>query len=218
MLRNMIKQNYEEIKKRISEYADINDISIVAVTKYQTVEAANEAITCGITEIGENKVQQLCERDKILLPAKRHLIGHLQTNKVKQAVSVADLIQSVDSERVAVEISKQAQKINKIQEALIEINIANEETKTGASLTEFKNIIQTCASLPNILIKGLMAVMPISAEEYYYEQMHDLFGETAAMNYTNTQIQTLSMGMSNDYITAVRHGSNMIRVGRILFL
>ena len=163
MLQNMIKHNYEEIRKRISEYVDPNAISIIAVTKYQTVEAANEAIACGITEIGENKVQQLCERDKLLLPAKRHLIGHLQTNKVKQAVSVADLIQSVDSERVAVEISKQAGKINKIQEVLIEVNIAAEETKTGATLDEFKNIIQTCGSLPNILVKGLMAVMPISA-------------------------------------------------------
>lgn len=218
MLQNMIKHNYEEIRKRISEYVDPNAISIIAVTKYQTVEAANEAIACGITEIGENKVQQLYERDKLLLPAKRHLIGHLQTNKVKQAVSVADLIQSVDSERVAVEISKQAGKINKIQEVLIEVNIAAEETKTGATLDEFKNIIQTCGSLPNILVKGLMAVMPISADEFHFEHMYNLFCETADMKYTNTQIQTLSMGMSNDYLTAVKHGSNMIRVGRSLFL
>lgn len=218
MLPSMIKDNYDEIIKRISEYADPSSVTVVAVTKYQTIEAANEAISCGITDIGENKVQQLCERNSILLPSKRHLIGHLQTNKAKQAVSVADLIQSVDSERVAVEISKQAEKIDKIQEVLVEVNIANEETKTGASIEELKSILTVCGSLPNIFIKGLMAIMPISGEEYYFERMHDLFQETAAMKYTNTQMQILSMGMSNDYVTAVKHGSNMIRVGRVLFL
>lgn len=214
----MIKHNFDEIKKHISEYVDPSTVSIIAVTKYQTVEDANEAIACGIKEIGENKVQQLLERDKLFLPAKRHLIGHLQTNKVKQAVSVADMIQSVDSERVAVEISKQAKKIDKIQDILIEVNIANEQTKTGASVDEMKSIIEVCESIPNISVKGLMAIMPISAEEYYYERMHDLFLETASINYNNTKMQILSMGMSNDYKIAVKYGSNMIRVGRALFM
>lgn len=214
----MIKQNYEEIKKRISEYCDISDITLVAVTKYQTVEAANEAICLGISDIGENKVQQLRERKTLLLPAKCHLIGHLQTNKAKLAVCNSDLIQSVDSERIAVEISKQAEKINKVQDVLIEVNIAKEETKTGADVESLKTILTLCGSLPNILVKGLMAVMPISGQEYYYESMYDLYMETAAMKYKNTQFTTLSMGMSNDYETALKHGSNMIRIGRSLFL
>ena len=213
----MIKDNYEEILKHISEYADPSTITVVAVTKYQDIESANEAIRCGINDIGENKVQQLYERNGLLLPARRHLIGHLQTNKAKHAVEVADTIQSVDSERIAVEISKQAGKIGKIQDAFIEINIANEETKTGASVTDFKTIIETCSSLPNITITGLMAIMPISCEEYYYEKMKDLYLEASSIGYKNTQLQTLSMGMSNDYVTAVKHGSNMVRVGRTLF-
>jgi len=213
----MIKDNLNEIINRISAYADPSAVKIVAVTKYQDIEAANEAIRCGITDIGENKVQQLCERNSILLPATRHLIGHLQTNKAKQAVAVADMIQSVDSERVAVEISKQAGKIGKIQDALIEINIADEETKTGAPVTDLIPIIELCETLPNISIKGLMAVMPISAKEYYYEKMQNLFLETASIGYVNTQLQILSMGMSNDYDIAVKHGSNMVRIGRTLF-
>jgi pyridoxal phosphate enzyme (YggS family) len=213
----MIKQNYEEILAHISEYTDPSSVSIVAVTKYQTIEAANEAISCGIKDIGENKVQQLCERNALLLPAKRHLIGHLQTNKVKFAVAVADLIQSVDSVRVAVEISKQAVKAEKTQDVLIEVNIADEPTKTGAAVSELNTILDTCESLSNIHVVGLMAIMPIGASEYYFEKMHSLFLETKTINYTNTQLQTLSMGMSDDYLLAVKHGSNMIRVGRTLF-
>ncbi len=170
----MIKQNYTEIVDCIKEYTDPSTVTLVAVIKYQSVEAANEAIKLGISDIGENKVQQLCARNHLLLPAKRHLIGHLQTNKAKHAVSVADLIQSVDSVRIAEEISKQASKINKIQDVLIEINIADEQTKTGASINELNDILNTCSNLPNLFVKGLMAIMPIAAKEYYYEKMHSL--------------------------------------------
>ncbi len=213
----MIKQNYNEIIDRIKEYTDPSTITLVAVIKYQSVEAANEAIQLGISDIGENKVQQLCARNNLLLPAKRHLIGHLQTNKAKHAVSVADLIQSVDSVRIAEEISKQASKIDKIQDVLIEINIADEQTKTGASINELNDILNTCSSLPNLFVKGLMAIMPIDAKEYYYEKMHSLYLEVQSHNHGNIQLQTLSMGMSDDYQIAIKNGSNMIRVGRTLF-
>ena len=213
----MIKQNYDEIIKSISEYTDPSKITIVAVTKYQTVEDANEAILCGIKDIGENRVQQLVERNSLLLPSKRHLIGHLQTNKVKNAVAVADLIQSVDSVRVATEISKQAAKIYKIQEVLIEVNIANEPTKTGASVFDLKEIINVCEELSNIRVNGLMAVMPVSADEYYFEKMSDLFLNTKSNHYANTRLNILSMGMSGDYLLAIKYGSNMIRLGRTLF-
>ena len=213
----MIKDNYDEIIARISEFVDPSTVTVVAVTKYQSVEAANQAILCGIKDIGENKVQQLCARNELFLPVNKHLIGHLQTNKVKSAVAVADLIQSVDSVRVAVEISKQATKIGKTQDILIEVNIADEATKTGASVNDLNDIINVCASVSGIAVKGLMAIMPIGADEYYFEKMHSLFQDIQTRNYANTQLQTLSMGMSDDYPLAVKHGSNMIRVGRTLF-
>lgn len=213
----MIKENYDEIINRISEFADPSTVTVVAVTKYQSVEAANQAILCGIKDIGENKVQQLCARNDLFLPVKKHLIGHLQTNKVKSAVAIADLIQSVDSVRVAVEISKHAAKIGKTQDILIEVNIADEATKTGASINDLNDILNACASVSCISVKGLMAIMPIGADEYYFEKMHSLFQNTKTRNYENTQLQTLSMGMSDDYPLAVKHGSNMIRVGRTLF-
>lgn len=213
----MIKHNYTEIISHIKEFVDPATVTLVAVTKYQSIEAANEAIQCGISDIGENKVQQLCARNSLLLPAKRHLIGHLQTNKAKSAVSVADLIQSVDSVRVAAEISKQAAKIDKIQDVLIEINIANEPTKTGASVDDLTDILNTCSCLPNIFVRGLMAIMPIVADEYYYEKMNFLFHDFQSQNHKNILLQTLSMGMSDDYQIAVKNGSNMIRVGRTLF-
>lgn len=213
----MIKDNYNEIIARISEYAEPSTVTVVAVTKYQSLESANQAILCGIKDIGENRVQQLCERNELFLPVKKHLIGHLQTNKVKPAVAIADLIQSVDSVRVAVEIAKQASKLDKIQDVLIEINIADEATKTGASINDLNDIFNACANISGISVKGLMAVMPIGAQEYYFEKMYSLFQDAKTRNFTNTQLQTLSMGMSDDYPLAVEHGSNMIRVGRTLF-
>lgn len=213
----MIKDNYNEIIARISEYAEPSTVTVVAVTKYQSLESANQAILCGIKDIGENRVQQLCERNELFLPVKKHLIGHLQTNKVKPAVAIADLIQSVDSVRVAVEIAKQASKLDKIQDVLIEINIADEATKTGASINDLNDIFNACANISGISVKGLMAVMPIGAQEYYFEKMYSLFQDAKTRNFTNTQLQTLSMGMSDDYPLAVKHGSNMIRVGRTLF-
>ncbi|MBQ6051816.1 MAG: YggS family pyridoxal phosphate-dependent enzyme [Clostridia bacterium] len=213
----MIKDNYNEIIARISEYAEPSTVTVVAVTKYQSLESANQAILCGIKDIGENRVQQLCERNELFLPVKKHLIGHLQTNKVKPAVAIADLIQSVDSVRVAVEIAKQASKLDKIQDVLIEINIADEATKTGASINDLNDILNACANISGISVKGLMAVMPIGAQEYYFEKMYSLFQDAKTRNFTNTQLQTLSMGMSDDYPLAVKHGSNMIRVGRTLF-
>jgi len=213
----MIKDNIEEIQKRISFYRNPAEITLIAVTKYQTVEAANEAIKCGITDIGENNPIQLFDRVPLLLQSKKHLIGHLQTNKAKKAVESADLIQSVDSEHVAIEISKQSVKINKIQDVLIEINIANEATKTGATLSEFIPIARLCSNLEGIKLKGIMAVLPKEINERFYQEMFEQYKKIQQINLPNTEINILSMGMSSDFEIAIKNGSNMVRIGSLMF-
>ena len=217
----MFSERFEYIKNEIEKAKlkspDKEEITIVGVTKNQPVEAANEIIRGGINIIAENRVQAMKEKSELLLPSRRHLIGHLQTNKVKSALELFDLIQSVDSERLLLEIDKTAAKLSKPAEIFFQVNIAREEIKFGMFKEELPHMLSVASELENIKVSGLMAIMPIYTKEEYYRNMYDLYVESKQKGYKNINLKYLSMGMSNDYSEAISCGANMVRLGRCLF-
>lgn len=209
----MDKKKLEEIKNEIS-----NDITLIAVSKTHTKEEIDEAFACGCHVFGENKVQEL--KEKYDERYSWHMIGHLQRNKVKDVVPLVDMIQSLDSLRLAEEIDKQCKKIDKVMPVLVEINISREQNKTGIMFEECLSFIKQCEQYTNIDIQGLMCVGPLDgsdeAVEECFERMNVLFHKLQ-LEYGNDKIRYLSMGMSSDYPLAIKHGSNMIRLGTIIF-
>ncbi len=225
----IIAENIKRIKDEIAEATiksnrSIDDVRLMAVTKTVCVEYINHAIeNCGIDLIGENKVQEyLSKKDSLNLEnVEKHLIGHLQTNKVKKIVGEVDMIQSVDSLRVAQSISNEAQKAGITADVLLEINIGDEDSKTGFDKVEFEESLNQISVLPNITVKGLMTIPPIcdntSELEKYFDRMNSYYNELKEGNYPNFDFKILSMGMSGDYKEAVLHGSNLVRVGSAIF-
>ncbi len=229
----MVKDNILKVKERISLSCakggfDPHKITIVAVTKGRSVEQIREVIEAGATDIGENKVQEaLLKYSEITapgrgpLPVKWHMVGHLQTNKVKDAVKIFDLIQSVDSLHLAEEISKEARKINKIQDILIEIKTSPEETKSGLKFEGAGEEIMEIIKLDNISIKGLMTIAPLvdnpENARPYFRKLKELMEEINIFLTPAFQLQTLSMGMTDDFEVAIEEGSNMVRLGRAIF-
>lgn len=216
-----LAQRKQEIEDRIrlaqQEGEFTHPVTLIAVTKYQTTALANEAIRCGIADIGENHVQEILRKSEDgLLPCRKHFIGHLQTNKVRALLSAKDLalIQSVDSERLLFEINKYAKEPVNV---LIQVNIAGEEQKFGVSFSQTLPLVRAAASCENVRVKGYMAIMPICTKEDYYRRMYDLYRETDAAKIPGVEMQWLSMGMSGDFELAVKNGANMVRVGSYLF-
>ena len=202
----MIKENI--IKLQIPSY-----VKLVAVTKTRTVEEIKKAIDAGVNCIGENKVQEAQEKFPSLPKVEKHMIGHLQRNKVKTAVELFDMIQSVDSLKIAKEISKRCEAINKVMPILIEVNIGNEESKYGIKPEDIKEFIKEISQFKNIDIQGLMCIAPlIEAEKTrpYFKKMKELFDSLGNLKW-------LSMGMTNDYKIAIEEGSNMVRIGTAIF-
>jgi hypothetical protein len=200
----------------------------VAVSKARTPQQIEEVIQAGISDIGENKVQealikynQLRAMGYELRAIKWHMVGHLQTNKVKDAVGIFDLIHSVDSVHLAQEIDRQAVKINKIQNILIEVKTSGEATKFGLRPEEVIAVIKEMAPFKNIDIKGLMTIAPIadSPEKTrpYFRTLRELKDEINRSSLTKSPLSVLSMGMSDDFEIAIEEGSNMIRIGRAIF-
>lgn len=226
---SVIAENIKRIKDEIAEATiksnrKVEDVRLMAVTKTVCVEYINYAIdNCGIDLIGENKVQEfLSKRDLLHLDyVEKHLIGHLQTNKVKKIVGEVDMIQSVDSLRVAQSISNEAIKTDMTANVLLEINIGDEDSKTGFDKVEFEESLSQISLLPNIKVRGLMTIPPICDNtlelEKYFERMSAYYNEIKDGNYTNFDFEILSMGMSGDYKQAVIHGSNLVRVGSAIF-
>jgi len=218
---DILLKNLEAIRAKIGD----RPVTLLAVTKTVPVERINIAINeGGVRYIGENRVQELLRKYDNL--AKRdelhiHLIGSLQTNKVKYIIDKVELIQSVDSFRLIDEIQKQAAKIGKIQDILIEINIGDEESKGGISADELPSFLSYLENNPNIRWKGLMCVPPISDDEHelsgYFNKMKKLLVDNIDEKIDNINNYILSMGMSNDYEIAMNAGSTMIRVGSALF-
>ena len=222
-MRNRILSNKAEIENRIAEAKTrggfSHDVIIVAVTKYQTIEDTNAAIEVGLSNIGENYVQHLKEKDALLLPCKRHFIGHLQTNKVKALLSMKDiaLIQSVDSVKLATEIDKYSENLGRTTEILLQVNIGDEEQKFGVEPADTVALVRDVSDFEHIKVKGLMATMPIEKDIRYYKEFKELFEKVKACNISGVDMDILSMGMSNDFEEAVECGSNMVRIGTALF-
>lgn len=223
-----VEYNYKTIVERISEAAqkvgkNPADIKFLAATKTVDVEIINYAISLGLKYIGENKVQELLSKyDGFNLEnCSLQFIGHLQTNKVRQIVGKVDLIQSVDSVKLAKEISKQSIKQNINTDILIEVNIGREENKSGVMPEMLEELIDETKDFHNISVKGLMAIPPICENSQkisnYFDNVNKLFIDISSKKLDNVNMEILSMGMSSDYYEAILAGSNMVRVGSSLF-
>ncbi len=216
-------ENYTLIKEKIKKAEkNGNKARLLGATKTVPVEFINYAISKGLDLIGENKVQELKEKYPYLdKSVEIHFIGHLQTNKVKDVLPMVSMIHSVSSEKLAAEIDKQSAKLGKITDVLLEVNIGNEESKSGFTPEEISEKCQKISKLPNICIKGLMAIPPIceKGEENlkYFRKMRQLFIDIEAKNIDNINMVYLSMGMSGDYAEAVECGANIVRIGSSLF-
>ena len=227
-----LKENLHEIQEKVAAAAkksgrNAEDITLVAVTKTVPVEYIREAYDLGLRHFGENRVQEflpkygaLGDGDIAIEPA-WHMIGHLQTNKVRSIIGKVQLIHSVDSLRLAEEINKRALQHNLKADILIEINIAEEDTKQGVSAQNAILLIERIHHLPNVCIKGLMCIAPyveISEQNrIYFEKMHKLFVDIQSRCLHNIDMHFLSMGMTGDYEVAIEEGANIIRIGTGLF-
>ena len=209
-----IKGNLKKIEDSLKE-----DVLLVAVTKTHTPEEMNIAIDAGVTDIGENKVQEILDKYDQVKPVRWHMIGHLQTNKVKYIIDKVSLIHSVDSLKLAKEIDKRAKEHNKVMDILIQVNSAEEESKFGISATELeKMILEILDSYDNICIKGLMCIAPNPDEiRKYFAEVKDLYDKFKNIDHERLDFEYLSMGMSNDYQVAMEEGSNLVRVGSAIF-
>lgn len=218
-----ILENYKEICYNIenakSKYRKSDQkISLMAVTKTVEPEKINFAVSQGISLLGENRVQEyMSKKDCYDKKAEVHFIGHLQTNKVKYIINDVKMIQSVSSFKLAREIDRLAGKNNKIMDVLIEVNIGNELSKSGISKDSLFDLLDQMSELQNIFVCGLMAIPPIGSDEHVFEEMNELFCKAKEKPYKNVSMQTLSMGMSGDYELAIKHGSNLVRIGTKLF-
>ena len=224
-MRNRILSNKAEIENRIAEAKTrggfSHDVIIVAVTKYQTIEDTNAAIEVGLSNIGENYVQHLKEKDALLLPCKRHFIGHLQTNKVKYIIDKVDMIHSVESLKLAEEIEKRAAQKDIVMDILIEVNMAAEESKFGVKPEDTEALLREIAKMQHIRVRGLMTVAPFveNQEENreVFRQMRELLVDMNGKKIDNIKMDTLSMGMTGDYEVAIEEGATIVRVGTGIF-
>ena len=198
-----------------------NDVILLAATKTVDAETINYAISKGISYVAENKVQELLQKHDKLSTVHQHFIGHLQTNKVKDVIDKVELIQSVDSIKLAKEISKQAAKRNVVMDVLLEVNIGGEESKWGFKPHETEQAVREIAAMDSIRVCGLMTIPPICETEAeirsYFRQMNKLFIDIAYKKIDNSYMNILSMGMSDDFDVAIEEGANLVRVGTALF-
>ena len=220
-------ENYAEVEEKIKAAClkkgiDRKDVILLAATKTVPVAVVNHAINSGIDYIGENRVQEfLSKKDELSTAAHRHFIGHLQTNKVKDIVGLVEMIESVHSLKLAAEIDKVSRAKGIVTDILIEINIGNEESKSGFLAEDVFDAVEKMAVMPNIKVKGLMTIPPIcqNSEKLaeYFDKMCKVFIDIRDKNVDNVSMEYLSMGMSDDYELAIEHGANVVRVGTKLF-
>ena len=224
MKNNMsIKENLVNINARIKAAAeaagrDAGEIKLIAVTKTYPVDMMNEAISCGVTDVGENKAQEVRDKFERVRPVRWHLIGHLQTNKVKYVIDRCAMIHSVDSVRLMDEIERLAAAHDTDMDILIQVNISGEESKSGIAPEELNTLLSHAGELEHTHVKGLMTIAPLDDEaEPHFKNMKKLFDETARKEYKNVSMEELSMGMSGDFEAAIRCGATMVRIGSAIF-
>ncbi len=220
-------ENYEYVKERIASACaragrDVDEIRLLAATKTVPVEVINHAVKSGIKLIGENRVQEFCDKfDMLDKSAERHHIGRLQTNKVKYIIGKVSTVQSVDSVRLAEEISKRSAMAGVTTDVLIEVNIGNELSKSGIGAAEAAEFALKIAELESIRVRGLMCIPPISENgkeiRENFDKMYKLFVDISSKKTDNISMELLSMGMSGDFEQAIESGANIIRLGSILF-
>lgn len=223
----MIRENIDRINAEKAKFAESvgkteQDVLLVAVTKTRTADEINEAIDAGITDIGENKVQEVVDKFDHVKPVRWHLIGHLQTNKVKYIIDKVCMIHSVDSMKLAKEIDKRAGQHGVTMDILIQVNAAQEESKFGITTDDTKQLIlDILEECPNIRIRGLMHIAPAADDpndvRQYFSQVKDLYEECGKIEHPHLDFKYLSMGMSHDFGVAIEEGSNLIRVGTSIF-
>ncbi len=224
-----ISDNIAAVKANIRESAAKagrapEDITLAAVTKFQTAERVNEAIAAGVRVIAENRAQELAEKYPLIDKPEGlriHFIGHLQKNKIKYIIDKVDMVQSVDSVELAQALSAACEKHGRELDVLIQVNIGNEPQKSGFSVRETVSAAAEIASIPRLRVRGLMAILPISVEKAeamkLFSEMCKLFLDIRGKISDNKYINILSMGMTDDYEWAVEGGSTLVRVGRAIF-
>lgn len=219
--------NYKRIKEDVAQTAiragrSADDVRLMCVTKTVEPEYINPVLDLGADLIGENRVQEYCSKlDTLHLDGvEKHIIGHLQTNKVKYIAGRVDMIESVDSLKLAREISKEFKKANSTANVLVEVNIGREESKSGCDIDELEELLYQISELDCVKVKGLMTIPPICDElqaRKYFALMNKKFLELKEKKIDGVEMQTLSMGMSADYEAAILEGSNIVRVGSAIF-
>lgn len=227
----MIKDNIDKVNKKIRAVCSrINynpeEIVLVGISKYADVSLMNEAIAAGLIHIGENRVQDAKQKFSELIaghPIVRHMVGHLQTNKVKTAVEIFDLIESVDSVKLAQEIQKQAEKSNKKISVLAQVNVSGEEQKSGMAPDEIDEFIKQVVEFDHITVQGLMTIGPLTEDRDVvrdcFRRLKIIFDQIKNQYYSDQRLEMkyLSMGMSGDFEMAIEEGANMVRIGRAIF-
>ena len=215
-----VNENLKLVLDEIERHKICERVTLVAVTKNHGVDLMKVAIDCGVKNIGENRVQEASEKFPLLNldGVTKHLIGHLQTNKVKSAVKLFDVIQSVDSEKLATAIDGAALSIGKVQDVLIQVNVAKEDSKFGVYEENLPPLIEKVDTLKNLRLRGLMMIAPnfddVEKCRPLFREMKRIFDE---LKRTRTNFDLLSMGMTHDYKIAVEEGANVVRVGTAIF-
>ena len=222
-----IRGNLEKVRQQIRESAEncgraADDVLLVAVSKTRSPEEINIAIDAGVTDIGENKVQEIMDKYDDIKPVRWHMIGHLQTNKVKYIIDKVSMIHSVDSYKLAAEINKRAAACGITMDILLQVNSAQEESKFGISTEETEGLImQILDSCENIRIRGLMCIAPYADDpediKKYFDSVKEQYDQFSTIEHPNLDFRYLSMGMSHDFPVAIEAGSNLVRVGSAIF-
>ena len=225
----MIKDRLHEVELAIEEararrtlVSQDEPVRLIAVTKNHGVEEMREAIDAGAADIGENRIQEAAgKQDTLQRDVTWHLIGHLQTNKARQAVQYFDLIHSVDSEHLARAIDKEAGKIGKVQDILVQVNLAKEDSKSGIYEEDLRGLLDGIETMPNLRLRGLMCIAPnydqVETCRPLFRKMHEIYQRVKEIPYSTANITYLSMGMTHDYRIAVEEGANIVRVGTAIF-
>ncbi len=221
-----LAKRLDNIKNKIKISAEASgrhedDITLVAVTKTYEADVINKAIELGVTDIGENKVQEIIRKFPDVLPVRWHLIGHLQSNKVKYIIDKVSLIHSVDSLSLMDEIDRQAKKHGKVMDILIQVNITGEESKFGIKPDEIDEFLEHASTLKNVKVCGLMTILLKNDSEVnnrlHFNNIKRIYLDISEKKYDNICMKYLSMGMSGDFCEAISEGSNMVRIGSAIF-
>lgn len=223
----MLKDQLQEVEKRIQAACDRagrkrEEVTLIAVSKTKPVETLQEAYDLGVRIFGENKVQELTAKyESLPKDIHWHMIGHLQTNKVKYIIDKAELIHSVDSLKLAETIEKEAAKHDLIADILVEVNVAEEESKFGMKMEEVIPFVEKVSAFPHVRVRGLMTIAPFVEDpeenRSIFADLHKLYIDIKKKNHDNDTVSVLSMGMTNDYEVAIEEGATMVRVGTGIF-